>query len=123
MKKILFTLVAILATSFAFANAANNEPAENAARQFGFYIGHNDAVKAELMVANPELLPAYMTTLHSEIDAHGGFQTVKVLSSNDVNNTSATVTIAFICKEGEYQVEQTLTMTLNDAQQWQVTLK
>ena len=123
MKKILFTLVAILATTFAFANVQDGQPAENAARQFAFYIGHNDAMKAELMVNNPELLPAYMTTVRGEINAHGGFKTVKVLSSTNENSTSATVTVAFVCKEGEYEVEQTFTLSLNEAQQWQVTLK
>ena len=122
MKKILCTLVAILATTFSVATAANTTPAENAAHQFAFYIGHNDAVKAELMVSNPELLPAYMSSMLSEINAHGGFKTAKVVSS-ETHQSQTSVTIAFVCKEGEFTIEQTFVLTRNEAQEWQVMLK
>lgn len=122
MKKAIFTLLAILTVTFGIANPLdNNGPASSAARQFGFYIGHGDAVKAELMVTNSEQLAAHIASVRELLVKHGGLKDVQVVQETVVEGKTH-VTIAYVSKDDSFKWEQTYELSEDGNGRWKVTI-
>lgn len=121
MKKIIFALVILLTCSFSVCKASNDgSPAADAARQFGFYVGHGDGVKAGLMAISAHSLFNYAQSVKAECDGLGGLVDVSVINEEVVvENQEVIVTVVFHCKNEGKQIEKKYTLVWVDGK-WKV---
>lgn len=130
MKKIFIAcamlIAVVLCANKSFAQSAS---VTEAARQFGFYVAHNDGIKAGMMLVDPAesaTLTSHINLIQDKINSKGKFYGVEIVSSTSFSAREASVIVQYKCEDSdtmsEYHIQVAYVFQLVD-DQWKLSTK
>lgn len=130
MKKLLVAFAMLIAVVICGNKSfAQSTPVTDAARQLGFYIAHNDGIKACMMLANSEesaTLFGHIDVIQNNMNGKGKFYDVEVVSSTAFSAREASVVVRYKCEDSdsmsEYAIMVEYVFQLVD-DQWKLNTK
>lgn len=126
MKRIFFVLTILTLSLFPDCKAVNPEvSATEVTKQFGYYVAHGDAVKAELNVVytseQRNNLSTHINSVKSEIENAGGLKQIVVEGEQVIVAGEQTiVTIVWECQDGK-RIKQAYTLIVVD-NSWRIDM-
>jgi|GEM_PF-3703424 len=127
MKRVFFILTMITLSIFPACKANTAaQPADEAAKQFGYYVAHGDVLKAELCAINTtdhrNFMDQYVSEIKSQIDNNGGLKQVTTRDEEIlVSGQKTKITVVWECKGG--QVIEKSFILINEDGIWKIDME
>lgn len=130
MKKLFIACAMVIAVVLCSNKSfAQSVPVADAARQLGFYVAHNDEIKAGMMLADPAeaaTLFGHIGVIQNRLNGHGRFYDVEIVSTTSFSEKEASVIVRYKCKDAdtmsEYAVSVDYVFQLVEGQ-WKLSTK